>query len=99
MDAVAALLTEVLPEVGPTYRPLGDEDLITAVADRLPGLELVGRFGWMETKDPIHGGTGDWLTDTKGVGDLLEAAFPSPTPGPAATASSAGPASGTKKGC
>jgi ribosomal protein S18 acetylase RimI-like enzyme len=76
-DAVAGLLaSRVLAEVGPTYRPLGDEDLITAVADRLPGLELTGRFGWMETKDQIHGGTGDWLDDAKGVGDLLEAAFP-----------------------
>jgi GNAT superfamily N-acetyltransferase len=76
VGAVAALLAEVLPVLGPTYRPLGDEALITAVADRLPGLEVAGRFGWMETKDPIHGGTGDWLPDTKGVGDLLEAAFP-----------------------
>lgn len=75
-EAVAALLTEVLPVLGPSYRPLGDEDLIRAVADRVPGLEMVGRFGWMETQDSIHGGTGDWLTDTKGVGDLLEAAFP-----------------------
>jgi hypothetical protein len=112
VDAVADLLTEVLPEVGPTYRPLGDEDLITAVADRLPGLEPAGRFGWMETKDQIHGGTGDWLPDSKGVGDLLEAAFPNaePTrsgnprekgrvPGPAATGCGAGPASGTEKGC
>jgi ribosomal protein S18 acetylase RimI-like enzyme len=30
----------------------------------------------METKDHIHRGTGHWLPDSKGVGDLLEAAFP-----------------------
>jgi ribosomal protein S18 acetylase RimI-like enzyme len=40
------------------------------------GLEKVGRFGWMETQDKISGGTGDWLTDTEEVGDLLETAFP-----------------------
>jgi len=75
-DAVAGLLTDVLPEVGPTYRPFGDEDLITAITGRVPGLEMAGRFGWMETKDQIHGGTGHWLPDSKGVSDLLEAAFP-----------------------
>jgi ribosomal protein S18 acetylase RimI-like enzyme len=75
-DGVAALLADVLPQVGPTYRPLGDEALISAVAERVDGLAQVGRFGWMETRKPTFAGTGHWLTDLKEVSDLLETAFP-----------------------
>jgi GNAT superfamily N-acetyltransferase len=74
---VVALLTEVLPEIGPTYRPLGDEELITAVAERLDGVEKVGRFGWMDTTMPVPTpGAGEWITDLGDVSGLLAEAFP-----------------------
>ncbi|MEV4351690.1 GNAT family N-acetyltransferase [Actinoplanes sp. NPDC049596] len=50
--AVAALLRDVLPLVGPSFRPLGAEPLLTAVAERLPTIEVAGRFGWMDTARP-----------------------------------------------
>ncbi|XVV10358.1 GNAT family N-acetyltransferase [Actinoplanes sp. CA-131856] len=51
-DAVAELLRDVLPLVGPTFRPLGDESLLTAVSERLPSVAVAGRFGWMDTAEP-----------------------------------------------
>jgi ribosomal protein S18 acetylase RimI-like enzyme len=74
---VAALLREVLPQVGAGYRPIGDEALIAAVAPEVPGLEVAGRFGWMETGRVTHPGRGRWLDDDSGVADLLTEAFPS----------------------
>jgi FR47-like protein len=74
---VTDLLREILPLVGPTYRPLGDEDLITAVAGEISELELAGRFAWMETTDPIGATPGPaWLDQTDDVAALLDAAFP-----------------------
>ncbi len=76
-DAVADLLTgEVLAEVGPTYRPLGDEDLIAAVAERVPQVRVSGRFGWMDVTAPVTPGRGEWLDDDGEVVRLLETAFP-----------------------
>jgi ribosomal protein S18 acetylase RimI-like enzyme len=76
-DAVAGLLTrEVLPRVGPTYRPLGDETLIAALADRVPQVRMAGRFGWMDVTAPVTPGRGEWLDDDAAVGRLLEVAFP-----------------------
>ncbi len=77
-DAVAGLLTrEVLPRVGPTYRPLGDETLIAALADRVPQVRMAGRFGWMDVTAPVAPGRGAWLDDRDGeVARLLETAFP-----------------------
>jgi GNAT superfamily N-acetyltransferase len=81
---VVALLSEVLPELGPTYRPLGDEALIAAVAPAVPGLEIAGRFAWMDTtretwmdiNRAVGAGRGTWLRDTGEVVELLEEAFP-----------------------
>jgi GNAT superfamily N-acetyltransferase len=76
-DDVVALLTEVLPEIGATYRPLGDEDLITSVAERLDGVVKVGRFGWMDITMPVATpGAGEWITDLDDVSGLLAEAFP-----------------------
>ncbi|SNY56414.1 GNAT family N-acetyltransferase [Paractinoplanes atraurantiacus] len=69
--AVAALLREVLPLAGPTFRPLGDESLMTAVAERLPMIEVAGRFGWMDTATAPSATAGQqphWL----GSGELPE---------------------------
>ncbi|MFF4409591.1 GNAT family N-acetyltransferase [Streptomyces sp. NPDC001404] len=46
------LAREVLDELGPTYRPLGDRDLIDALAAELPGLSRSGDFGWMDRTRP-----------------------------------------------
>src|SRR5919112_1655194 len=74
-DDVVALLTEVLPEIGATYRPLGDEDLITSVAERLDGVVKVGRFGWMDITMPVATpGAGEWITDLDDVSGLLATA-------------------------
>jgi GNAT superfamily N-acetyltransferase len=73
---VVVLVREVLPELGPTYRPTGDEALITAIIPAVPELEMAGRFAWMDTTRPVGPGTGSWLADTGEVVDLLEEAFP-----------------------
>jgi len=76
--AVAGLVREVLPAVGPTYRPLGAEDLVVEVADRVPDLEVAGRFAWMDVTVPVGGAGGGWLTDAElpEVAALLDTDFP-----------------------
>ncbi|GAA0499343.1 hypothetical protein Ade02nite_83100 [Paractinoplanes deccanensis] len=71
-DAVADLLRDVLPLVGPSYRPLGDEALLTAVAERLPTVEVAGRFGWMDTARPPAYGGGEEQPHWLGPGELAE---------------------------
>ncbi|MEV5437762.1 GNAT family N-acetyltransferase [Streptomyces sp. NPDC052682] len=52
-QAVVHLVRDVLPEVGPTYRPFGPADLIDALVRGIPGLERAGGpFLWMETAAP-----------------------------------------------
>src|SRR5690242_20314841 len=78
--AVARLLgDEVLPAVGPTFRPVGDEDLVAEVARRLPGLTVEGRFGWMDVTAPVPASTGaGWLREDEWpqVTALIEEFFP-----------------------
>jgi GNAT superfamily N-acetyltransferase len=79
--AVAELLREVLPQVGPTFRPLGDEPLLAGVAERVPELPVAGRFAWMETSEPVATPAGRhvrWLDDEDlpAVTALLDDAFP-----------------------
>ncbi|MEU6141610.1 GNAT family N-acetyltransferase [Streptomyces sp. NPDC047081] len=46
------LVADVLREVGPTYRPFGDAELIGALVRGIPGLEVGGGpFLWMETAE------------------------------------------------
>jgi ribosomal protein S18 acetylase RimI-like enzyme len=74
VQQVAPLLAAVLAEVGPTFRPFGDAELIAALNERLDVLEPVGRFGWMDrTGTPQKDGTGPayWLS----AGELPEAAL------------------------
>ena len=84
-EAVAALLRDVLAQVGPTFRPVGDESLVTAVAEALPELTVAGRFGWMETATPppiaapVAGdGAPHWLGpgSLPEVTALIDTAFP-----------------------
>jgi ribosomal protein S18 acetylase RimI-like enzyme len=76
-DAVR-LTAEVLAEVGPSYRPFGDEALIREVAERVDGLRFSAAFGWMDA-DTIPDDTtaATWLDGDDGVEALLRVASPS----------------------
>lgn len=81
VPAVAKLVTAVLPEVGPAYRPFGDEALVRGLADRLPAVRFAAAFGWMDTTGPVPAPTNRatrWLTDddTPAIVALLAAAAP-----------------------
>jgi GNAT superfamily N-acetyltransferase len=81
-DATVALVREVLDEVGPSYRPLGEERLIGALAAAIPALTLASSFGWMycwrDAVPPPGPSTAGWLTDAAlpEVAALLQAGFP-----------------------
>ncbi|MFI9574145.1 GNAT family N-acetyltransferase [Microbispora rosea] len=47
---VVALVRHALAECGPSYRPLGDAQLIERVVEAAPELELAGHFSWMGTE-------------------------------------------------
>jgi GNAT superfamily N-acetyltransferase len=80
--AVVALVREVMDEVGPSYRPLGDRELISALVAGMPQLTPVASFGWMYCRgpgsSPPEPSTADWLPETAlpEVGALLEISFP-----------------------
>jgi GNAT superfamily N-acetyltransferase len=78
--AVAALLRdEVLPDVGPSYRPIGGEQLVGEVVALMPQLKVAGRFAWMDVAGPVdRKQAGRWLFDDE-LGDvttLLDEHFP-----------------------
>jgi len=80
-DAVARLLRDqVLHHVDLSYRPMSYEHLLTDVAERLPEINVVGRFAWMDTIEPITGDTrtARWLADGEldDVARLLDDNFP-----------------------
>jgi ribosomal protein S18 acetylase RimI-like enzyme len=69
----------MLPQVGLGFRPVGDERLLSALADAVPELTLEARFVWMDTATPAPGGAGvAWLADADlaEVGALLDRAAP-----------------------
>ncbi|MEU4240503.1 GNAT family N-acetyltransferase [Actinoplanes sp. NPDC026619] len=78
--AVAALLRdEVLPDVGPSYRPVGGEQLIADVVGLSPQLKVAGRFAWMDVAGAVdRKQAGRWLFDDElpGVTALLDEFFP-----------------------
>jgi GNAT superfamily N-acetyltransferase len=85
-ESVIPLAADVLAEIGPAYRPLGERPLIEAVAAAIPGLAVRGTFGWMDTRDPVPDpprgpspadGAG-WLAESAmpEVTALLQAGFP-----------------------
>ena len=51
-DSLVPLMREVLAEVGPSYRPLGERPAIAAIAAGVPELRWVADFGWMELTPP-----------------------------------------------
>lgn len=76
----AALVRAVLPQVGPKFRPIGDEDLIRHVVTKVPELEFVDAFGWMQTETATGSrGAASWLTASDGddITALLDDSFPS----------------------
>ncbi|MGI5228270.1 GNAT family N-acetyltransferase [Actinoallomurus sp. CA-142502] len=78
-DAAVPLVEQVLAEVGPTYRPLGDPGLIGAVVAGVPVLAPTRAFGWMETTEaPAAAGGARWLTrpELPEAAALLDVAFP-----------------------
>ncbi|GAA2086784.1 hypothetical protein GCM10009759_07730 [Kitasatospora saccharophila] len=48
VEDLLPLLDELLAFVGPSYRPFGDAGLLAELCARREGLELSGRFGWMQ---------------------------------------------------
>lgn len=69
--AATALVGLALAEVGPTFRPIGDRELIGAIAEmiELPGgrsLTTVADFGWMERTEPLADevSAARWLSDS-----------------------------------
>jgi len=81
VPAVTALLREALPEAGPTFRPIGDEPLITGLSDAVEELAVAGRFAWMDVTAPVPApvrGDPHWLGDDQAgeIADLIDAAFP-----------------------
>lgn len=78
VEDAASLVREVLTEVGPSYRPFGDEDLVRELAERVPGLEFSATFGWMETAEiPDVTTSAAWLATDAGLEALLTEASPS----------------------
>lgn len=81
-EDVIPLVREVLREVGPSYRPLGDRELIAAVVRALPELRPSADFGWMDRTGspavPPASGRARWLPASAApeIGALLDAAFP-----------------------
>jgi GNAT superfamily N-acetyltransferase len=81
-QAAIPLVRGVLEVVGPTFRPLGDRDLITAIVAGLPGLATTAAFGWMDSRGPasvqLPRGAAHWLPETElpDVTELLRVSFP-----------------------
>jgi GNAT superfamily N-acetyltransferase len=87
-ESVIPLAADVLAEIGPDFRPLGERPLIEAVATAIPGLAVRGTFGWMDTRDPVPdlpaadpaaaAGSAGWLPAAAlpEVTALLEEGFP-----------------------
>lgn len=89
-ESVIPLVADLLAEIGPDFRPLGERPLIETVAAAIPGLAVRGTFGWMDTTDPVPGppaaqpdaagaaGAAGWLPEAAmpEVSALLEEGFP-----------------------
>ena len=79
--AVVALLRQVLAEVGPSYRPIGEPGVVVAAVAALPGLRPTSPFSWMErtaAEAPLPTGRASRLDPADGpaVAELLDFAFP-----------------------
>jgi ribosomal protein S18 acetylase RimI-like enzyme len=81
-EAAIPLVRGVLEIAGPTFRPLGDRDLIAAIVAGIPDLALVAAFGWMDIRGPasvpLQPPAAYWLPETelRDVAALLRVSFP-----------------------
>ncbi|GAA1603155.1 hypothetical protein GCM10009789_66460 [Kribbella sancticallisti] len=77
---LAPLVERVLAEVGTSFRPFGDEQVIRELAERVPGMSFTATFGWMDTADtatlPTQTAKTVWLQGDSGVEELLAEASP-----------------------
>jgi GNAT superfamily N-acetyltransferase len=88
---VARLVELLRPEVGPSYRLLGDRALLGELAERMAQTRVLASFEWMDAGGPppprpagAPAGAGGWLRDADAeVSALLAEASPSAwaTPG------------------
>jgi len=77
MDDLVPLVSHLLGELGPTFRPFGEEARIRELVERVPGLSVRATFGWMETTvAPSQATTAAWLEGDAGVEELLTEASP-----------------------
>jgi GNAT superfamily N-acetyltransferase len=82
VEAAIPLVQGILEVVGPTFRPLGDCDLISAIAAGIPELAPVAAFGWMASHGPASirscPGATYWLLEAElpDVSALLQVSFP-----------------------
>jgi GNAT superfamily N-acetyltransferase len=80
-DAVT-LVGDVLDLIGPSYRPLGEHELIGALVEGIPALGRVATFGWMDRWRPAPPAPrqdgAEWLPDAAlpEVDALLRESFP-----------------------
>ncbi|WP_042439063.1 GNAT family N-acetyltransferase [Streptacidiphilus albus] len=80
LHAAVALFRQVLAEVGPGYRALGEPAVVAAAVEQLPGLQPTSPFSWMErtaAEAPLPTGRASRLgpADEPAVADLLDLAF------------------------
>jgi ribosomal protein S18 acetylase RimI-like enzyme len=81
--AVIGLVQNALGELGPTYRVFGEVALVEQVVAAVPGLEVSGRFGWMDARAVAEGDAdvpkARWLDPAEydEVDSVLDLAFPS----------------------
>ncbi|MFJ8476251.1 GNAT family N-acetyltransferase [Kitasatospora sp. NPDC094011] len=79
-DDTAHLVRQVLPALGPTYRPVGRAALIEALAAVIPDLSLFPTFYWMETSAAPDSPTAgvEWLDEVqvKESASLFDRFFP-----------------------
>ncbi|MFI7420128.1 GNAT family N-acetyltransferase [Nonomuraea sp. NPDC049684] len=69
-DDAAELVRHALAELGPTYRPLGERELMRRVAARLEGVRESGAFSWMSLTGPPRARTGQPGTPPLEAGPL-----------------------------
>jgi ribosomal protein S18 acetylase RimI-like enzyme len=78
-DDASVLVQLILPWIGTTFRPIGDESLMRDLVIRVAELEFVGAFGWMQTATASGRRAGSaWLSgsDRADIAALLDEAFP-----------------------
>ncbi len=65
VDDATTLLEHLLPSLPDSYGLLSGSPLIHELAGRLPSLQVVSEFGWMEATslEPVPAGAADWLRE------------------------------------